>query len=456
MYDKIYVLDTNIILDSVDNLIALSENKKNLLVVTETVISELDKFKVGDDNINYQAREFHRILDHSHFNYITMGVTHPTSYPLYTNENFELLILPDSSSNPLSADDKILETINIHLEKLRHVVTYHERIILITNDIIMKIKAQVKNIRVQSLYRNKTIVSDFTKQYNYNECFPNKSVFTKEELENILGEQIPDRYSYITIIEYTGKPFYLLRENGHFRIIDPERKEYIHNIKPKNLEQHILLQMCLSDNTDIVVVNGIAGTGKTLMLLLASLQLIDKGKYDKITYLRKTVISGDKLDEIGFLPGNKDEKLKGYTYPLRDNIETIIKTKFKKKNKNRMTKDELEQKIEAFENEYNINYEYQGHLRGRTLDGIIIIDECQNNSIDDLITILSRIKEGSRVFICGSIKQIDNPYLNKYNNSLTFMMNQIGTQSPVRIKGMNLSKVERGPITEWIEKITQK
>jgi len=454
-FKKIYAIDTNIILQNHLSPFKLSDNGENLIVLTETVLQELDKFKIGQEDINYQAREFNRklsqteVLEKNNHGIIIYNKEFNT-YIMILKSNFN----KDEIENN---DDKIISTLENNKEFLKN---YSEKLITVSNDILFRTKALLKGFETEPYFEDHNEINlSFFEEYIIEDIFPDKENYNIGELEkyNIKPEL---NKSFIKIIDSTGKPYLLKRfDKNNFEKVNLKKNINFFGVAPRNLEQRMALELLTSDN-DITVIEAIAGTGKTLLALAAALEIIKTGNFGKnaslnsITYIRKTIISGDKMDELGFLPGNLQEKLLGYIFPLKDNIEFIIKNKNKKKKK--WTKDELEEAIENFENEFNIEYEYLGHLRGRNLSGIIILDEAQNYTIADITTILSRITEGSKVFILGSIKQIDNPYLNQYNNALTFLMNQCGTFDNVKIQGLRMSKVERGKIVEWIEKITKK
>ena len=447
-YDKFFIIDTNIILDDVKNIEMLSENGKNLLIIPDTVIKELDKFKIGQETINYNAREFARFLSDAEI------VSYNDSLQaVYIKKNeIKIILVSSKFEGDFSPDQKIIEA---GIEVIKKLNLDKNNVIFLSNDIYFRTLVILKGYKTESFLKNKDIKNiEYYRTFEYQDCFLNKEYFNKIELEKLLNTELKPENIILEINEYTGKKFILLKENaGGYRKIDLKKNLNLYGIKPRNLEQRIMWEMLSNNKTDIFVFDAIAGTGKTLSALVNALNMFDKGIGNKITYIRKTIISGDKSDELGFLPGDLKDKLLGYIYPLKDNIELLVRLKNKKKKK--WSKEELEKAIENFENQYNIEYDYLGHLRGRNLSGIILIDECQNFSIKDITTILSRITEGSKVIITGSTKQIDNPYLNKYNNALTFLMEKIGTIEPVQVQGMKLNKVERGNIVEWIEKITQ-
>jgi len=452
-FKKAYIIDTNIILQNNQAPFLLSDNGENLIIITETVLSELDKFKVGTDDINYQAREFNRALSDAEL--ISRLTNSILIKKVKDNQETYILILNNLDKESEINDDKIINTIISAKDRIKNVFGVNEEnLIFVSNDILFRTKAILKGVNAQPFFKeqfNNNI--EFIKEYYINELMLNKEFFQENELEKLGIKNIPEHITFLKIIENeTGKLYILMRELNGFKKIDLKSGINYFGVKPRNLEQRLLMEM-LTGDIDIAVVDSVAGTGKTLLALVSALELFKKGKCDSITYIRKTIISGDKQDELGFLPGNLQEKLIGYLFPLKDNIEMIIKLKNKKKK--RWTQDEIDEAIKNFENQFNIKYEYLGHLRGRNLSGLIILDEAQNYTINDIVTILSRITEGSKVFILGSTKQIDNPYLNKYNNALTFLLNQCGKDENVKVRGMKLEKVERGKIVDWIEKITK-
>ena len=438
--DHGYVLDTNIILSDVSILERIGEN--NLVIITETVLEEIDKFKNGNEDKNYQAREFARMLTEAEI------IEKTGSYLLVEADGVKILLLENRSQDTVN-DNKIIETVKVFASELDKFVN---KIIFISNDINFRTKCLLKGFETQPLYvyKDKEEIN-FTQTFeNLNAVLPNKEYFKISELSDWITEISPYA-TLVKIIDNTRREFLFYREDETTLRKIGDKYPSTFGIKPKNLDQKIFFDAIENPTTDIIAVDAKAGSGKTLIALIAALDLVKKGLYDKITYIRRTIISGDNHDELGFLPGTLKKKLHGYLYPLRDNIEVLIKNKNKKKKK--WSKDEIAVAIDNFENQFNINYEYEGHLRGRTIDGIIIIDEAQNDSIAGMKTMLSRVREGSKVIIIGSTRQIDHPYLNKYNNALTFMLKHCNVYNPVRIQGWKMDKIERGKIVEWVENI---
>ena len=454
-FDKVYFVDTNVILDDHENIEKLSEDGVNLIVLCETVINEIDLKKSGNELINFHAREFNRKLIDSE---IIAKLPEGILVKLRNTYIYMVKDIADDTIEVVNNDRKIIATAKAlqNRSDLRELFDFNE-FAIVSNDIAFRTYCLLQGLdNVEpfqtSIYNPERSFAEAF--YVDDKVFPDKEFYKLMELEEFVEEKIDNSISHMEIIDNTGHPYYLIRESAtDFRKLDNRQKEKIMSVTMRNMEQRIAFNLCTGNN-DIVVIEGIAGTGKTLIAALAAIYLRDKNpsQYDKILYIRKTIISGDKQDEIGFLPGSQMKKIAGYLYPFKDNLEFIIKSKSRKKS---WTSEEIEKAVQDLENKYEIDYLYTGHLRGRSISGVIILDEAQNFSIKDITTILSRVTEGSKVIILGSLKQIDNPYLNKYNNALTFMLNQCGTFNSVQVQGIRLVNVHRGKITEWIEKITK-
>lgn len=192
-------------------------------------------------------------------------------------------------------------------------------------------------------------------------------------------------------------------------------------------------------------------TGKNLIISSACCALMDRksSPHEGIVYIRSNIDSIETKDqELGFLPGAIEEKMAPYLRPLKDTIDTLVRSKYKVA----ISKDReaLDAKIEEFNEKYNISFEAMNFLRGGTIkNSLIIIDECQNISVSGMKLILTRVGENCKVFIMGDTQQIDSKYMSERNNGLTYMMNLVGTQEDIRIVGIDLTKTIRSKIAGW-------
>jgi PhoH-like ATPase len=208
------------------------------------------------------------------------------------------------------------------------------------------------------------------------------------------------------------------------------------------------------DRIDVCVIEALAGSGKTLLALAAGMKMVRQNKYDKIIYIRNSVESVDKAEEVGFLPG-LEEKFKIYNYPLYDTLEFIAQKELRKGNDGTLSQQSIEDKVQSLVQQYNIETMWNGSIRGRTISrAFVIVDEVQNFAKTSLQTVLTRMDKESKVVCIGSNRQIDHPYINKYTNGLSTLIKAAKEENEeINIFGTELNKVVRGKITEWTERI---
>jgi len=442
-FEKVYVLDTNIILNDVTNIELLSQESSNLIVIPETVMDELDIKKTGFDEINFQARSFGRLLEkttivevneinglsisrlHISNNNVTIDIISKTQYQ-YITEHTDRHILNDRKILEIAQDSK-----NIY---------NGIEVAFVSNDVMCRLRAISLNITTEVMGKHFeeeiTLFKDIEIQ---DEDFP--SYFEKTDV-------IPETAFGVCLINSKSDRRYYYKSGITFHLIDDEdlRRQ---NIKPLNPEQKIYSSLMLDPYYDIVVVDARAGTGKTALALSAAMRLIDKNRerFNKIVYMRKTVTVEN--EEMGFLPGTQEEKLSPYLAPLYSNLEAIVTSKYTKK----LKKEELEEKISDLVKEYQITPMFEGFLRGSNIrDAIVIVDEIQNEAVSGARTIFTRVTEGCKVIAIGSNKQIDNKFINRNTSALTYLKNRLRQDNgDVRICATTLTKTVRSRIAEWAD-----
>ena len=471
---KVFVLDTNIIFNDAHTIELLSDKGQNMIVLPITVQDEADANKTGFEDINFQVRELYRMFDDA----VVVGKMEKINGTAKkieiclekTNTRIHLIELDAYSKEVLEMDSKTRNDGKI-IETAERMESYYDRdyddYIILSNDIAFRTRCLFKGLKVQSFKLNEVDGIEeisFVKTVNIKN---DSEVTNLMNLEDLLGEPCPPEVCSFEIVNtVTNNRFYGIKENGKLSLLwehDKNNKLSGQYAYPKNTEQKFMYAMMLSNNYDLVISDSSAGTGKTILCLSAACHLMDKEKekYNKIIYSRKTVISGDKLDELGFMKGGLAEKMAGYLAPLEDTIENFVLNGKDNSGKKKppMKKEELEKGIEEFKSRYSIDFVYQGHLRGRTLsNSIIILDEIQSNTVTDIQTILTRVGESCKVFIMGSTRQIDNPYLNKSNNALSFLLNETrkDNEEGVTLGAVRLIKTERSKMAEWADKFNQK
>ena len=200
-------------------------------------------------------------------------------------------------------------------------------------------------------------------------------------------------------------------ENESLERID---KRNAYGIKPRNAEQTFAMHAVLNKNVSLVTIQGVAGTGKTLLALAAAME--QKQEYRQI-YLARPIVPLSNKD-IGFLPGDIKSKVNPYMEPLWDNLK-LIQNQWKET-------DKEFQKIADMVNQEKLVVSPLAYIRGRSLSNIIfIIDEAQNLTPLEVKTIITRAGEGTKIVFTGDIFQIDTPYLDSQSNGLSYLIDRI-------------------------------
>lgn len=463
IYEKYYVLDTNIMLEDAKNIFKLSDNKKNLIILPETVLDEIDNKKSGFDEINFQAREFARILEESKiintkisdgYKIIRLEIqgSNEATIDIISKENYQS-DTKNVSFNIIN-DRKILE-ISSFCKKY-----YPQEPTFLSLDIMARMRAISLDIKSDSLHgsedQNKPIefIKEITIDYDQWEGLENK------DIKDIDKEYEASNFSYCFKIKGSDQVLLASIVNEKVRLLNEEE---IRNqiITPLNKEQLFFSNALLNMFYNVLVIEAKAGSGKTLLALSGALKLIRNKQFQRIIYIRNSIESLDKGEDVGYLPG-LEEKFAIYNHPLMDSLDYIVRSEYKKKKSNKkqyehqeLDDQEVSTRIEQLIQNYSIETMWVGEMRGRTLsNAFVIIDEAQNMSNKTMQMILSRVDSTCKVVILGSNKQIDNFYVNKYTNALTTLLKStVKKNELVNIFAIELKKVLRGPITEWAESI---
>lgn len=455
MKEKIYVIDTNIILQNIQNLYRISDNGTNILVVPETVLFELEDKKKLSSELGYYSRAFARLLAKMK----TKEIDHKKGFKVVKYFNDELVlhvIAKDTYEENIEQvhlsecnDKRIIEVAVIAQEYYKG-----SQVIFLSLDVYARTFAQFKAIKTETLHDDKSTVPRFEFIKNFN---LDSSVFNTldgKRIKDIDKDYSLQNFSYSFISE-DGNKTYALVHNEKIDLLKENDFKAL-SVKPVNLKQKLFTKAILSNAFDLLVIDAKAGSGKTLMSVVSAIRLIDLGMYDKIIYVRNSIESLDKGADIGYLSGN-DEKFRIYNMALNDTLEFISK-KHLKKSENRENKESIESKINELTSKYCIETLWPGEARGRTLgNAIVIMDEWQNSSEKTTQLILSRLDETCMAIVIGSNRQIDNMYLNKYNNGLTSLLKQTNNaHEELNMFAIELEKAVRGKFAEFTERIFEK
>ena len=446
---SVIALDTNILLLDASLLTKLGAK---IIVLPETVIDELDNKKTGFTEVSFQAREFGRLLSKAEF--IGVEATQTTTVTAFSLDStiIHVVALPSYPAD-LTNDRKIIHAVQAY-SKIYGPTT------LMSNDVMCRIRAMALGLPVTEYKVVEKTSYEFIKYLEVD--FNTFSELHQKSVTSIDPDHLPENHNYIfTCPDSTQvKPAIIL--DNKIQIIGKTTEEELHrqDMAPINIEQLLLARAIQEPSIDIIVVEALSGSGKTVSALSNAIKLVKRNPiYNSITYIRNSVDDYGSVDEeVGFLSGN-DEKMNVYLQPIWDALDTIVRKTFKGSNsKGKELEEKIDKKRDELTTECNIQAMIALGMRGRTLENsIVIIDEAQNIPQSTMQKLLTRIGKNCKVIIIGSLRQIDSKYLNKYTSGLSVILKACTDVSDtVTIHACTLSKVVRSHVADWAESLFTK
>lgn len=434
---KTFVLDTSVILFDPQCIFKFDDN---IVVVPITTLEEMDRFKKDLTEIGRNARHFSRYLDEirkrgSLANGVEVGKRGTLIIDLFKESEKCLPTDFNSEKN----DHKILSVaLKIKQDKPNSAVVF------VTKDVNLRVKADAlgvvsvdyepSRVTLEELY---TGVSTFDVPGDVVENFLTQKRFPFHEKGLLPNSYVLLRDQHDPSHVATGR--YLEAQNEIVPLKVPEQGVW--GVKHRNVEQAFVLDALLDDSISLVSLVGKAGTGKTLLALACGLQkTIDEGKYQKLLVSRPIFPLGK---DIGYLPGEIEEKLNPWMQPIFDNVDYIVSFSGGEKPQKRPSRRAWQELI----NQGMLQIEPLTYIRGRSLAyQYLIVDESQNLTPHEIKTIITRAGEGTKVVLTGDCYQIDNPYIDSSNNGLTYVVERFKNE---QISGhVTLSKGERSQLAE--------
>lgn len=453
-----YLLDTSVVIDSVDNIRNLSEEGTNLILITEVVLSETDHLKNNFGSVGYMARRFNNFLQDATVEGVHKYENHTVTYLSRGDIRIHLIsqtLYQEGFANNYQSvvnDRRIIETATWAAEQ-------YENLVVVSNDVAFRTFALSKGLQTDSIRVTEADLGELNFirhieiEYDYMEKL---NLLDVQTLENDLGIKLePYEFSLDFQLRHSDHHIFANIINGKLEILDEEKLREC-KLPPRNREQLFYANLIGHPALDIVISSSPSGSGKTALAMAAAMKLIDSPKtgYQKIVYIRNPIDSVDQDAYIGFKKGDMEEKMGGFFTPVYDALEFFARQEMKKSHSD-LAGDLVERKIHDFIKQYNITFPYIGNLRGSNLtDSIVIIDEAQNFSLSSMQLVLTRVTDGSKVVIVGDVNQVDSTYLSKMNNALSFLLNQTKKENPeVRLAAVTMPKSIRGRICEWSEEL---
>lgn len=430
--NKIFVIDTNVILYDHRAIYSFQEHN---VVIPITVLEEIDRFKKGNEIIHLHAREFSRELD-SLFSdgLLSEGISLPGGGTLIVNTATRM---PKELSEIFWEDSPDHRILAMAWNLSRQYGS--DRVRLVSKDINLRMKAKsvgllaedyetgkIKNI--DELYTGKNLAEDFPGD-TIDRIYHEKAIPWNEA--GVDKEPYPHEY----FILKNGSKSALCVYDHMKKTLGVVEKKRAFGILPRNAEQVFALDALMNPAVSLVTLSGKAGTGKTLMALAAALE--KRGLYKQILLARPIVPLSNR--DIGYLPGDINEKVDPYMQPLYDNL-SVIRNQFDEGAEESKTIGEM------LESE-RLKIMALAYIRGRSLSkSYFIVDEAQNLTPHEVKTIITRAGEGTKIVFTGDPYQIDTPYLDSRSNGLTYLIDKMKGQDVYA--HVTLEKGERSHLAE--------
>jgi len=450
---RCYVLDTNVLIHNPESLFKFDEH---FIFITKRVLIELDHHKTGNRETARNAREVHRHLDNiiesASFEDIKNGINFPNSEGKLIFQTFDV----DETTDP---DSEIINATK-HLEKHKNLISDDEfTIVLVTKDINMRIRASVAGIQTED-YRHDKI----SKIADEDVLGAGRVLLTDEHWagEGINCEVIPPSKDYPKLRYRITAPWAsslivntnIYEDSGqHMNAIvtevydnhciaeildDYKTRNSIWGLHARSDEQSFALNLLNDPEIDFVSISGEAGSGKTLLSLASALyQVFEQKNYDQIIVTRATVSLGK---EIGFLPGEEEAKVEPWMGSVLDSIDYLSGNEDREGFEKTASRDLLFSKIKLKSTTF---------MRGRSLaNKFFIIDEGQNLTPHEMLSLISRSGDGTKVVVIGNLKQIDTPYLTSSTSGLAYVIDKMKNWE--HSAHITLKHVERSRLATYI------
>ena len=433
---KIFVLDTSVLLHDHQSITTFEDNN---VAIPITVLEELDKFKVGNDTKNFCAREVIRFIDRLSGNgglqdWIDLG-----------KGKGKFKVIMEQKPKTIDAEQIYAEGKNDH--KIINAALYlkenepKKSVTLVTKDINLRIKAKALGVIAEDYETGKVTIQSEEKSNTIEGVDSERirEIFTKGRIDEngILGASKLVNGYYIL---KNGKSSSLAFFNHAVDQVERIEKEFVYGIKPKNAEQAFALHALMNPSIKLVAIQGVAGTGKTLLALASALE--QAKQYNQIILARPIVPLSNK--EIGFLPGDANDKIGPYMEPLFDNLK-FIKSQFGQNEKKHKAIIEMQESGK-------ILITPLAFIRGRSLSNIMfIIDEAQNLTPHEVKTIITRAGENTKIVFTGDVHQIDTPYLDENSNGLAYLIDRLTGQK--LFSNVKLEKGERSELANMANEL---
>jgi len=429
---KTFILDTNVLLHDPQALFCFEEND---LIIPITVIEEIDGFKKNQSETGRNARQISRLLDRlREVNSLVEGV------PLDKGGSLKVELYTEAAMKRLPPELRADRGDNRILAVAMQLQEQVGNVIFVTKDTNLRIKADVVGLTAEDYESDKISIDELysgTGEVNVgsvvvDDFYQGGAVAVTEALYanqcvTLVDEVNPSHTGLGRFDGSTDRVQSLIRAP----------KDGLWGIHPRNREQQFAFDLLLNDDIQLVSLVGMAGTGKTLLAIAAGLyKVADDNRYTRLLVSRPVFPLGR---DLGFLPGDVDEKLAPWMQPIFDNVELLLGAVDEAGKRKRGYRELVDMGL--------LEIEALTYIRGRSIPNqYMIVDEAQNLTPHEIKTIITRAGEGTKIILTGDPYQIDNPYVDASSNGLTYAVEKFKNEE---IAGhVTLSKGERSCLAE--------
>ena len=457
---KTFVLDTNVLLHDPRAVFVFEDND---IVIPFTVLEEIDRFKGSTESVGRNAREAIRMLDlcraagrlSDGVHLARVAAKVPSVSVAAPTGTLRIDLSPHKRPQPISADtpdNRIIAVAWALKQKSPDVV-------FVSKDINARIKSDALDIRTEDFENKKVDVEKLFR--GYESVYLPRGVIDELYAERMLAlsrleearvalddtprgdlELVPNEYALLVDAEDQGHTGLgrRLADTEHVIPVTGQKKPTF-GIMARNVQQTMAIDLLLDDEVRFVTLIGAAGTGKTLLAVAAGMQKVfTEERYSKLLVARPIMPLGR---DIGYLPGDKDEKLSAWMQPIFDNLSYLLSTRgHPMQNAESKT---TEQQVNRLMADGRLVLEPLTYIRGRSIPNqFMIVDEAQNLTPHEVKTIVSRVGEGTKIVLTGDIEQIDNPYLDASSNGLSYTVDRM--RGSGLVGHMTLARSERSEL----------
>jgi PhoH-like ATPase len=412
---KNFIIDTSVLLYDKSSLFNMGNNN---IIIPLVVLEEIDRFKSKEGILGEYARYVNRFLDELR----SSGSLYNGVDYKFNEVSINIKVESETCWSGLEGLDKknndniIIATVN----KLKKSV--EEEVILITKDINLRVKCDSIGIKADDYYADYEFIQEDNLYQGYKEIIVDSDLINRaysgnhlkikehEELQNILSE---NEFIILKSNNGSNQSCLMMRKQENLVILESKQELLRQSgIEAKNKEQIFALELLLDEDIPLVTLTGIPGSGKTYLALMTSLKFIEKETKKRIIFTRPIQTVGK---DIGYLPGSLNEKMAPWLAPIVDNFRNQF--------------GDLSY-FELMMEKGQIDVAPLSYIRGRSFnDSIIIVDEAQNATVHELKTVITRTGKNSKVVLLGDIDQVDLPYVNKFSNGLTIVIEKLKNET---------------------------